>query len=226
MSNQDNTIKNHISAKVPTISNALSNYFGFNLSDVANACKGDMSQMQRLGELGRQGKLLQKFSPLVAQAAIEAMKGTSAYNKALTDVAVTGSREGLSIDKNISKVIQSEARYQHEILEIATDLAGKKEQETLRHNYQMSYIQTGIEIDKHMTGLDMQTQMSELVNRPDLKQLEIHEQQQLTMGEHLLEYGDLSRIDLLAPIQKSYPMSKDKKKGLLQSFLSIFSGSK
>ncbi len=215
-------LKDHVSAKVPTISKAFSKYFGFGLDKVKKAVQGDSKAMEELGELGRQGRLIQVIAPRVAKSAIDAMKGTSAYNKALSDVAATGAKEGLAVDKSVSSAVVSELRYGHEILELATDLANKKTAEDLRHQYQINYLLVVGEVDKHLMGVDEQTRINQVTNKPDLKQLEIHESQQLMYAEHVLDNGELSRLDLL-PF-KSYTMQAEKKKGLLQGFLSIFGG--
>jgi len=64
-------IKNHITPRGKTLNNQLVNKFGISLYEFEKACTGDLSSIQKIGELSRQAKFMSEYAPKLKDAYIE-----------------------------------------------------------------------------------------------------------------------------------------------------------
>lgn len=195
-------LKNHILPKGKLLAQTLDRKFGVTLSDFDKAINGDIQAAQKIGELARQGRLSQELAPKLAQAYIEIINGSEAYNRATADILLQAGKSAIAIDKAGSQVMLSQQKYIHQRQELAQEFVIGKNTENTRHNYQMNYTQIKGYIDAHLVGVDQQTAILEQSNRPELKQIAANEQyQQKTMNE-ALNKGETARYDLIP--QKDY----------------------
>ncbi|MFM6473803.1 MAG: hypothetical protein ACKPGH_09930, partial [Dolichospermum sp.] len=79
-------LRNHILPKGKLLTQALDRKFGVTLADFDRAIGGDIQAAQKIGELARQGRLSQELAPKLAQAYLEIINGSEAYNKATADI--------------------------------------------------------------------------------------------------------------------------------------------
>ncbi|MFM7408343.1 MAG: hypothetical protein ACKO3K_17220 [Cuspidothrix sp.] len=195
-------LKNHILPKGRLLSQALSSKFGVTLADFDRAIGGDIQAAQKIGELARQGRLSQELAPKLAQAYIEIINGSEAYNKATADILLQAGKSAIAIDKAGSQVMLGQQKYVHSRQELAQEFVIGKNSENTRHSYQMNYTQIKGYVDAHLTAVDQQTALLEQSNRPEVKQLNADEQyQQRTMNEALSK-GETARYDLI--LEKNY----------------------
>jgi hypothetical protein len=195
-------LKNHILPKGKLLTQTLDRKFGVTLSDFDKAINGDIESAQKIGELARQGRLSQELAPKLAQAYIEIINGSEAYNRATADILLQAGKSAIAIDKAGSQVMLGQQKFIHQRQELAQEFVLGKNTENTRHNYQMNYTQIKGYIDAHLTGVDQQTAILEQSNRPELKQIAANETYQTKTMNEALGKGENARYDLIP--QKDY----------------------
>ena len=206
-------LKNHIAPKGKLLTQALDRKFGVTLADFDRAIGGDIAAAQKIGELARQGRLSQELAPKLAQAYLEIINGSEAYNKATADILLQAGKSAIAIDKSASQVMLGQQKYAHSRQELAQEFVIGKNTENSRHAYQMNYTQIKGYVDAHLVGVDRQTAILEQSNRPEIKQIAANEQyQQKTMNE-ALNKGENARYDLIP--------EKDYRTGIMGKIASI-----
>ena len=195
-------LRNHIFFKGKLLTQVLDRKFGVSLADFDRAMGGDIAAAQKIGELARQGRLSQELAPKLAQAYLEIINGSEAYNKATADILLQAGKSAIAIDKAGSQVMLGQQKYVHSRQELAQEFVIGKKSENSRHTYQMNYTQIKAYVDVHLTEVDRQTAILEQSNRPEIKQVAADEQyQQRTMNE-ALNKGETARYDLIP--EKNY----------------------
>jgi hypothetical protein len=195
-------LRNHILPKGKLLTQVLGKKFGVTLADFDRAMGGDIAAAQKIGELARQGRLSQELAPKLAQAYLEIINGSEAYNKATADILLQAGKSAIAIDKAGSQVMLGQQKYVHSRQELAQEFVLGKNTENSRHAYQMNYTQIKGYVDAHLVGVDQQTAILEQSNRPEIKQVAADEQyQQRTMNEALSK-GETARYDLIP--EKNY----------------------
>ncbi|MFM6309061.1 MAG: hypothetical protein ACKPGB_12455, partial [Dolichospermum sp.] len=111
------------------------------ISDFDRAIGGDIQAAQKIGELARQGRLSQELAPKLAQAYLEIINGSEAYNKATADILLQAGKSAIAIDKAGSQVMLGQQKYIHSRQELAQEFVIGKNSENTRHSYQMNYTQ-------------------------------------------------------------------------------------
>lgn len=213
-------MKDHISGKTKSIKKQFPKYFGFTLDSVIKAINGDKAEIRKLGERGRQGRIIQEVAPVVVQATVDALKGTAVYNKALSDISVEGARSGVSIDRSVMNATLANKKYYNDRQELAKEFVNRRGSETFRHESTMQYLDIKGEIDKHISTVDAQARILTEANRPAVKQFQANEQQEIDITKHLLTYGEGSRLDLMP--QKNYELPEQKKRSIFQRWARLF----
>ena len=214
-------MKDHISGKTKSIQRQFQKYFGFSWKTVVKAANGDKTEIKKIGEQGRKGRIMQEVAPVVAQSAIDALKGTAVYNKALSDVAVEGARSGINIDRSVMNATLANQKYRDDRQQTAKEFVNRRDAEKFRHETTMEYLEVKGEIDKHISTVDAQVRIATEANRPTVKQLQASEQQEIDLSKHLLTYGEKARTDLLPT--KNYALDEKKKKSIWSGWLRLFS---
>jgi hypothetical protein len=206
-------LRNHVLPKGKLLTQTLDRKFGVSLADFDRAINGDIAAAQKIGELARQGRLSQELAPKLAQAYLEIINGSEAYNKATADILLQAGKSAIAIDKSASQVMLGQQKYVHQRQELAQEFVLGKNTENTRHNYQMNYTQIRGYIDAHLVGVDQQTAILEQSNRPEIKQIAANEQyRQKTMNE-ALNKGENARYDLIP--------EKDYRTGIMGKIASI-----
>lgn len=205
---QSAKLKNHVAPKGKRLGQALKSKFGVTLADFDDAMNGNVQVAQKIGELARQGRLSSEFAPKLAQAYIEIMQGSEAYNKATADILLQAGKSAIAIDKAVGQTTLGNSRYIHERRELAAEFVNAKEAENNRHAYQMNYTEIKGYIDAHLVSVDNQTTLLEQSNRPEFKQIAADEQLQSRQLNEALSKGDNARYDLIP--EKQYTGIKAK----------------
>ena len=195
-------LKNHILPKGKLLTQVLGKKFGVTLADFDRAIGGDIQAAQKIGELARQGRLSQELAPKLAQAYIEIINGSEAYNKATADILLQAGKSAIAIDKAGSQVMLGQQKYTHARQELAQEFVVGKNAENSRHKYQMNYTQIKGYVDAHLTEVDRQTAILEQSNRPEIKQIAANEQYQQRSMNEALNKGENARYDLIP--EKNY----------------------
>jgi hypothetical protein len=195
-------LRNHILPKGKLLTQVLGRKFGVTLADFDKAMGGDIAAAQKIGELARQGRLSQELAPRLAQAYIEIINGSEAYNKATADILLQAGKSAIAIDKAGSQVMLGQQKYVHSRQELAQEFVIGKKSENSRHTYQMNYTQIKAYVDVHLTEVDRQTAIFEQSNRPETKQIAADEQYQTKTMNEALNKGETARYDLIP--EKNY----------------------
>jgi hypothetical protein len=195
-------LKNHVLPKAKVLSQTLDRKFGVSLADFDRAIGGDVSAAQKIGELARQGRLSQELAPKLAQAYIEIINGSEAYNKATADILLQAGKSAIAIDKAGSQVMLGQQKYVHSRQELAQEFVIGKNAENTRHKYQVNYTQIKGYVDAHLVGVDQQTAILEQSNRPEIKQIAADEAYQTKTMNEALSKGGNARYDLIP--EKNY----------------------
>lgn len=201
---------NHITHRGKILSKVLGLKFGVNLPDFDRAMGGDVQAAQKIGELARQGRLSSELAPRLAQAYIEIINGSEAYNKATADILLQAGKSAIAIDKAGSQVMLGQQKYVHARQELAQEFVIGKNAENTRHNYQMNVTQIKGYIDAHFVGVDQQTAVLDQNNRPEVKQVAADEQLQTKRMNEALGKGDNSRYDLISEKQYNTPGIRER----------------
>ncbi|QLE59935.1 hypothetical protein [Nostoc sp. TCL26-01] len=204
------TLKNHVAPKARRIGSVLKTKFSVDLADFDKALAGDVTSAQKIGELARLGRLSTELAPRLAQAYIEIINGSEAYNKATADILVQAGKSAIAIDKSVMQATLANSKYGHQRSELAAEFVASKTGENQRHQYQMNYTQIKGYLDAHLAGIDQQTSLLEQSHRPEIKQIaadEAHEMRELNEG---LNKGERARYDLIP--EKNYQTSGLKAK--------------
>ncbi|MBW4558108.1 MAG: hypothetical protein KME59_19670 [Trichormus sp. ATA11-4-KO1] len=196
------TLKNHVAPKARRIGNVLKPKFGVNLTDFDAALAGDVAAAQKIGELARQGRLSAELAPKLAQAYIEIINGSEAYNKATADILVQAGKSAIAIDKATMQATLANSKYGHQRSELASEFVKAKNTENQRHRYQMNYQEIKGYIDAHLVGIDQKTSLLEQSYRPEIKQIAADEQHEMRELNEGLNKGDRARYDLIP--EKNY----------------------
>jgi hypothetical protein len=195
-------LRNHILPKGKLLTQVLGKKFGVSLADFDRAIGGDIAAAQKIGELARQGRLSQELAPKLAQAYIEIINGSEAYNKATADILLQAGKSAIAIDKAGSQVMLGQQKYVHQRQELAQEFVLGKNTENTRHKYQVNYTQIKGYVDAHLVGVDQQTAILEQSNRPEIKQIAADEAYQTKTMNEALSKGENARYDLIP--EKNY----------------------
>lgn len=195
-------LKNHILPKGKLLAQTLDRKFGVTLSDFDKAIGGDIQAAQKIGELARQGRLSQELAPKLAQAYLEIINGSEAYNRATADILLQAGKSAIAIDKAGSQIILGQQKYVHQRQELSQQFVLDKNTENTRHKYQMNFTQIKGYVDAHLVNVDQQTAILEQSNRPELKQIAADETYQTKTMNEALSKGENARYDLIP--QKDY----------------------
>ena len=195
-------LKNHILPKGKVLSQSLDRKFGVTLADFDRAINGDIQAAQKIGELARQGRLSSDLAPKLAQAYLEIINGSEAYNKATADILLQAGKSAIAIDKAGSQVMLGQQKFIHSRQELAQEFVVGKNSENVRHKYQMNFTQIRGYIVAHLVGVDQQVAILEQSNRPEIKQVAANEQYQTKTMNEALNKGETARYDLIP--EKNY----------------------
>lgn len=190
-------IKNHITARGKTLNNQLVNKFGISLNEFEKACLGDISSIQRIGELSRQAKFMSEYAPRLKEAYIEIIQGSTTYNLALADVLKAAGSASLQIDKAAASTTLADQKFVHGRVELAKQFLIDKKSENDRHNYQLNYSQIKGYMDAFLVDVDRQNAILEQSSRPEIKQVQEDKAYETKVINEYLDEGDRARLDLI-----------------------------
>ena len=206
-------IKNHVTPKGKALNSQLSSKFGITLADFEKACMGDLTSIQRIGELNKQATFMTEYAPKLKDAYLTIIEGTETYNLALADILKASGAASLRITKAMDQTALADRKYVNGRVEQARQYLTDKQAESTRHSYQMNYQEVKGYMDAFLVDVDRQTAVLEQSNRPEFKQREADKQYQGKVVNEYLDNGNDARLDLIP--QKNYTGIK----GRFQEFL-------
>ena len=206
-------IKNHVTPKGKALNSQLSSKFGITLADFEKACIGDLTSIQRIGELNKQATFMTEYAPKLKDAYLTIIEGTETYNLALADILKASGAASLRITKAMDQTALADRKYVNGRVEQARQYLTDKQAESTRHSYQMNYQEVKGYMDAFLVDVDRQTAVLEQSNRPEFKQREADKQYQGKVVNEYLDNGNDARLDLIP--QKNYRGIRGK----LQEFM-------
>jgi hypothetical protein len=195
-------IKNHVTPKGKALNSQLSAKFGITLADFEKACMGDLTSIQRIGELNKQATFMTEYAPKLKDAYLTIIEGTETYNLALADILKASGTASLRITKAMDSTALADRKYVNGRVEQARQYLTDKQAENARHSYQMNYQEVKGYMDAFLVDVDRQNAVLEQSNRPELKQREADKQYQSKAVNEYLDNGNDARLDLIP--QKNY----------------------
>lgn len=195
-------IKNHVTPKGKALNSQLSAKFGITLADFEKACMGDLTSIQRIGELNKQATFMTEYAPKLKDAYLTIIEGTETYNLALADILKASGTASLRITKAMDSTALADRKYVNGRVEQARQYLTDKQAENTRHTYQMNYQEVKGYMDAFLVDVDRQTAVLEQSNRPEFKQREADKQYQGKVVNEYLDNGNDARLDLIP--QKNY----------------------
>ncbi len=195
-------IKNHVTPKGKALNSQLSAKFGITLADFEKACMGDLTSIQRIGELNKQATFMTEYAPKLKDAYLTIIEGTETYNLALADILKASGTASLRITKAMDSTALADRKYVNGRVEQARQYLTDKQAENARHSYQMNYQEVKGYMDAFLVDVDRQNAVLEQSNRPELKQREADKQHQSKAVNEYLDNGNDARLDLIP--QKNY----------------------
>ncbi|MFM6081510.1 MAG: hypothetical protein ACKPCI_23860 [Dolichospermum sp.] len=112
-------IKNHVTPKGKALNSQLSAKFGITLADFEKACMGDLTSIQRIGELNRQATFMSAYAPKLKDAYLQIIEGSAIYNLALADILKAAGSASLQIDKAANSTALADRKYVHQKIELS-----------------------------------------------------------------------------------------------------------
>lgn len=197
MTNSNIKLKNHVSAKAGRLGGALKSKFNVSINDFNAAINGDIAAAQKIGEAARQGRLSAELAPKLAQAYQEIIAGTTAYNKAVSEILVSAGKSAIEIDKAAMQATLANTQYGHKRSELAAEFVSAKASENQRHQYQMNYTQIKGYIDVYLAGVEQRATLLDQSNRPELKQIQANESYDAKVLNEALNRGDKANFELI-----------------------------
>ncbi|MBD2667265.1 hypothetical protein [Richelia sinica] len=190
-------IKNHITSRGRALNSQLSNKFGITLSDFERAVMGDLSSMQKIGELSRQAGFMKEFAPKLKDAYLTIIEGTETYNLALADILKASGKSSLAIDKAGMQTSLANQKYINQRVELANQFLLDKKTENVRHQYQLNYQEIRGYVNAHLTAIDQQVAVLEVENQPEVRQIAANQQYENRVLNEALSNGEQARYDLI-----------------------------
>lgn len=203
-------IKNHVTPKGKALNSQLTSKFGITLGDFEKACMGDLTSIQRIGELNKQATFMTEYAPKLKDAYLTIIEGTETYNLALADILKASGTASLRITKAMDQTALADRKYVNGRVEQARQYLTDKQAENTRHSYQMNYQEVKGYMDAFLVDVDRKAAILEQSNRPELKQIDADKQYQGRVINETLTNGNDARIDLIP--QKEYRGIKGKLK--------------
>ena len=207
-------LKNHItSLDTKTLQKVASERFGYGIDDLNAVLQGNESKAQEIAEFGRQGRLTQKYAPIVAQSIMDGIEGTKVLNVETAKILKAAGSADTAILKAGKDSLLANQKYSHEKVEIAAEYGLAKQQEQKRHDYAKTYIELKYLYDSYFLSVDQDARLQEQSYRPDMKQLQEDETAKQRRLDHLLAYGDRADTGLL--VERDYAQSSFNGSGIL-----------
>ena len=201
-------IKNHIVPKGKALNSQLSSKFGITLADFEKACLGDLTAVQKIGELNRQSAFMKEYAPKLKDAYLQIIEGSTTYNLALADILKAAGSASLQIDKAANSTALADRKYVHQKTEISQQYLADKKSENQRHQYQINYQQIKGYMDAFLIDVDRNNAILEQSNRPEIKQIDADKTYQDRVINDYLDNGKDARIDLIP--NKNYVGIKER----------------
>ena len=200
-------LKNHVAPKAKRITNLLKSKYGIDLPLLDKALKGNEQALQLIGEAGRQGQLTQELMPVLAEAYLNAIKGTEEYNKGVAAIIKQGASSAISIDKAVSSAVLENQKYDNQRKELKREYVAARTAENTRHQYAVNYIRIKAYVDQYLQKVDGDSKLIDQSNRPEIKQLDENVRYQSTAAKHLLQHGDNANLELLS--RREYALTSE-----------------
>lgn len=175
----------------------LEQLFGIKIDDISKMLNGNKSTAKRIGELGRQGRLVNQFSEQIGDNLKDAIQGTANYNKLIAETFEVASKSAIEIEKSEEKIKQATTSYENRHREIQIEKRINRNAEKARHQYALRHSVIKGYLDAHLISVDRNQSIEEQYNRPLLKQAQANEDYQSKLLEENLKNGDKARTDLI-----------------------------
>jgi hypothetical protein len=207
-------LKNHVSdLDTKTLQNVLKDRFGYSLEDFQAVLSGDREKAKEIAEFGKQGRIASKYAPRVAQAILDGIEGTKELNVQTANLLKAAGSANAAIEKAGQSTLLANQKYNNQKAENALDYSLANNQEKVRHDYAMTYIESKYFYDTYFLTIDADAKQLEQTNRPEMKQITEDERYEIAVLDHLLTHGEKSDTDLV--VARDYQESSHKGSGIL-----------
>jgi len=190
-------IKNSVGKWGKNISPELARKFGITNAEFHRAMQGDERAAKKIGQMANEGEIYTKQAPKVAQRMLQIISGTSAMNEAVTTVSLAAAQATKQIEANGAKVQLADQKLVNDRKEQALRHVSNLELNTSRHNNNLEAIQMEASIAETTARVDHNYRMAQLQGKIPLQQMRADKEYQEARTDHLLEYGDKSRLSLI-----------------------------
>jgi hypothetical protein len=187
---KDFKLKNHVSGKSKDIQQQLASKFGIEFSGLVRAMMGDEKATKTIGELGRQGRLMSEFAPKVAERAKEAIAGTEAYNKALSEINIAAGTSATNIQRSVDTADLANIKFKNDDALRKIDYTNNTSKLSTNHKTALEYVQMKAEIDKSMAEIDGEYRLLQLELMPEIRNAQLAEAHTIDMAKYNLEMGN------------------------------------
>ncbi|ARV58004.1 hypothetical protein BZZ01_04540 [Nostocales cyanobacterium HT-58-2] len=195
-------LKNHLEKRGRRIQKAMSRDFGISAEFLLKCCQGDTASLQELGQMGKEGALVTKLMPKIKTAALSTIQGTEDLNVGMAEIIQQAATSSLVIGKASSDLVLANQSYINQRNEIVRGHSYAVKKEALRHSQAVDIMKLDAWLDKHMTIVDGKARLLQSSNRLELRQMDADLAYEAKVGEHVLKYGDDSKVELIP--QKNY----------------------
>lgn len=207
-------LKNHVTGlDTKTLQNVLKERFGYSIEDMQAVLAGDKDKAKEIAEFGKQGRIASKYAPRVAQAILDGIEGTKEVNVQTANLLKAAGSANAAIEKAGQSTLLANQKYNNQKAENALEYSLANNQEKVRHEYQMTYLESKYFYDTYFLTVDADAKQAEQTNRPEFKQLTEDERYEQQVLDHLLTHGENSRTELL--VSRDYLESSPQGSGIL-----------
>lgn len=195
------TLKNHVSPRSTQIQGELQTKFGINFKGMIKAMMGDEKEAKKIGELGRQGRMMKDFAPLVKQRVLDAIEGTKVYNESVAEINIASGNAGTAIDRAADSAELANVKWVDDRTLRLVDFENSTEQQQVASARSLNYLMMKNEINRQLASTDDSYKMLQLELQPVIKDVALQEQHKIEMAKYKLEVG-AKAIDQHKPIKQ------------------------
>lgn len=210
-------MKDHVTKRARRINTRIDKTYNLSISDFEQALFGSSEQMatacKKIGQVGRESQLVIEMLPQIKEHFLNNITATTQYNQAKADILKQSSNSLTTIDRAEMSTMLANQQYNNKRSAMAQEFTASKGLEKQRHELEVNYIRLKAIVEQALSRVDGQARLIEQVNKPQLKQIDENLNHQKKTVQHVLNYGNAEKVELLPT--KNYLPVAEKAKGVL-----------
>lgn len=170
---------------------------GFSVAALQRALAGDEAELQKLGEMKREGEMVATLMPAIMETIQSKVKNEKDWNLFIAQYVKEGSEAANAIDKGSRQTRLVSVAYEHRQRENAEQFRGAWELEKGRHKFAIDYNRAKMFADLVLQQVDGEVSVLDQKSRLRLRQITEDRDHLVKTSEHYLEHGEEANLELI-----------------------------